>query len=190
MRYIEQLRDFQPGNPREAADRQAILAYAERDPERTLTREDDMAHITSSGFIMNPALDKVLFAHHNILKKWAWSGGHADGDGDLSAVALREAREETGLLRVRLLFSEIASVDILTVPPHWKNGAYVHAHLHLSVSFLLIAEEDEALHVKPDENSGVCWFPVDYISEENFSENDMYLYHKHLKKAEAYKSKR
>ena len=32
------------------------------------------------------------------------------------------------------------------------------SHLHLNVSYLLEADEEEVLRIKPDENSGVRWF--------------------------------
>ena len=41
---------------------------------------------------------------------------------------------------------------------HEKRGAYVSSHLHLNVTYLLIADDSDALTVKPDENSGVRWF--------------------------------
>ncbi len=40
-------------------------------------------------------------AYHNLYDSWAWLGGHADGDRDLLAVAMREVREESGLTEVR-----------------------------------------------------------------------------------------
>ena len=32
--------------------------------------------------------------YHNIYNSWSWLGGHADGETDLLAVALREVKEE------------------------------------------------------------------------------------------------
>ena len=53
------------------------------------------------------------------------------------------------------------SLEILTVDGHEKKGVYVPSHLHLNVTYLLEADEDDALSVKPDENSGVAWFSLD-----------------------------
>lgn len=52
----------------------------------------------------------------------------------------------------------IFSLEVLTVDGHEKRGAYVSSHLHLNVTYLLIADDSDALTVKPDENSGVRWF--------------------------------
>ena len=75
-------------------------------------------------------------------------------------MALREAEEETGLKKLRLLGDGIVSLECLTVDGHEKRGAYVPSHLHLNVTYLLQAE-DEDLQEKPDENSGVGWFTPD-----------------------------
>ncbi len=183
MQLLQQLEAYLPANPQETQDKRVLLQYYKAYPHNILLRENEIAHITSSGFIMNHTLDKVLLVHHNIMKAWAWSGGHADGYADLLAVALREAREETGVERVYPLFEEIAALDILTVPGHWKNGRYVNAHLHLSVGYILVCDESQALRACPGENSGVAWFPVEYFTLENFNEGDVYLYNKLIDRA-------
>ena len=97
-------------------------------------------------------------AYHNLYDSWAWLGGHADGERDLLAVALREVREESGLTDVRPITEDIYSLEILSVDGHEKHGRYVSSHLHLNVTYLL--EADPAAHIRPklDENSRVGWF--------------------------------
>ncbi|WP_278942298.1 NUDIX hydrolase [Anaerotruncus colihominis] len=157
MNLIAAIQSFVPGCAQEAADQDLILSLALREPIAVLTRESLAAHMTASGFIVNEARNKTLMVHHNIYNSWSWTGGHADGDSDLLAVALREAREETGIVNVAPLSREIMSLDVLTVPGHVKNGVYVSAHLHLSAAYLLIASEKQTISAQPDENSGVQW---------------------------------
>ena len=45
----------------------------------------------------------IHMAHHRKLGRWLQLGGHADGDGDLGQVALREAEEESGLAGLSLI---------------------------------------------------------------------------------------
>ena len=104
-------------------------------------------------------------AHHNIYRVWAWTGGHADGEGDLLSVALREAREETGAVHVRPLSAEIASLDILPVWGHVKRGKYVCAHQHLNVSYLLLADEADPLRPRAGENTRVAWLDAARLLE-------------------------
>ena len=44
---------------------------------------------------------------------------------------------------------------------HQKRGRTVPAHLHLNVTYLIEADEQEPLRIKVDENSAVQWFGVD-----------------------------
>ena len=163
--YIDDIAAYVPQTEQEAADKELMLDYIRRFPENILTRENRIAHLTSSGFVVNRDCTKVLMAHHNIYKVWAWTGGHADGEGDLLSVALREAREETGAASVRPLSTAIASLDILPVWGHVKRGRWVSSHQHLNVSYLLVAEEGDALHFREGENTGVAWLPADRLLE-------------------------
>ena len=163
--YIDDIKAFVPQTQAEAADREQILRYIQEYPDTILTRENPIAHITASGFILSRDGRWVLMAHHNIYKVWAWTGGHADGDGDLLAVALREAREETGAEHIRPLSPHIASLDILPVWGHVKKGRWVCAHLHLNVTYLLTAREEDALTPRPGENTGVAWLPASGLLE-------------------------
>ena len=82
----------------------------------------------------------------------------SDGQEDLLAVAVREVQEESGLQEVCPVSEDIFSLEVLTVDGHIKRGAYVASHLHLNVTYLLEASDEEALSVKEDENSAVAWF--------------------------------
>ena len=92
MCLLEQLERYEPYNEQEAHDR-ALLLRALREEADVFTRENDRMHMTASAWVTNEAHDRVLMAYHNIYDSWAWLGGHADGEEDLLAVALREVRE-------------------------------------------------------------------------------------------------
>lgn len=164
--YVDDIKAFVPQTPAEAADQRQILDYVNQFPDTILTRENPIAHITASSFILSRDGNWVLMAHHNIYRVWAWTGGHADGDGDLLSVALREAREETGAEHIVPLSPAIASVEILPVWGHVKQGKYVCAHQHLNVSYLLTADRDSPLTVREGENTRVGWLPADRLLEE------------------------
>ena len=150
--YVDEIRAYTPQNEQEAADQRLILEYIRLFPDNILTRDNEIAHLSSSGFVVNADGTRVLMAHHNIYRVWAWTGGHADGEGDLLSVALREAREETGVEHIRPLSPAIASLDILPVWGHVKRGKWVPSHQHLNVSYLLVADESDALQIREGEN--------------------------------------
>lgn len=160
MNIRQELEQYMPCNEQEAADKEQILHLLATQPD-IFTRENKTAHMTASAWLLNRTHDKVLMIYHNIYHSWAWTGGHADGDTDLLAVAVREAQEETGVNDIRPVDGKIFSVETLTVDGHEKRGAYVSSHLHLNITYLLEADEEEVLKVKPDENSGVKWFTLD-----------------------------
>lgn len=115
-------------------------------------------HMTASGWIVNKSRTKVLMAYHNIYDSWSWLGGHADGEYDLLSVALREAKEESGLEEAEAVSGEIFSIESLTVDGHIKKGVYVPSHLHLNVTYLLEADENAPLRAREGENKAVRWF--------------------------------
>lgn len=155
----EQIRSYQPMNEQEERDKELILHCLET-KKNIFTRQNRLAHMTASAWIVNPERTKVLMAYHNIYHSWSWLGGHADGETDLLKVALKEAREESGIHHVKPVSEQIYSLEVLTVDGHVKRGEYVSSHLHLNVTYLLQAEETDVLHIKEDENSNVGWFSL------------------------------
>lgn len=139
-----------------------------------LTRDNELVHVTSSAFVVNKNRDKVLMVHHNIFNSWSWTGGHADGDEDLLFVAIKEVKEETGVQNIFPISEEIVSLDIIPVLGHIRKEKYVSPHLHISIAYLVEADENEPLIVKPDENSGVQWIAIEKI--------DLYSNEPHMKK--------
>ena len=142
--FLSALAAYIPQDAREAEEKDVILSYARQFPDTVLLRENRVAHITSSAFIVNEAGDKMLMAHHAQRGVWAWAGGHADGDADLMGVARKEAEEETGIFGLRSLMPGIASLDVLHVHGHIKHGRWVNAHLHFSAAYLFVADETGA----------------------------------------------
>ncbi len=160
MKIVEEIKAYAPCCEQEARDKAVILDYLSKNPD-SFYRSDPIAHMTASAWIVNRERTKVLMVYHRIYDSWSWTGGHADGEKDLLAVALREAREETGLRKVRAVSEKIYSLEVLTVDGHEKRGEYVASHLHLNVTYLLEADESEELRVCEEENSGVKWFTLD-----------------------------
>ena len=160
MKIVEEIKAYAPCCEQEARDKAVILDYLAKNPD-AFYRSDPIAHMTASAWIVNRDRTKVLMVYHRIYDSWSWTGGHADGEKDLLAVALREAREETGLRKVRAVSEKIYSLEVLTVDGHEKRGEYVASHLHLNVTYLLEADESEELRVCEEENSGVKWFTLD-----------------------------
>lgn len=154
---IDDINAYSPCSEQEEKDKALIISFLEHNEDAFL-RTNTLAHMTASAWVVNKDRTKVLMVYHNIYHSWSWLGGHADGEQDLLAVAVREVQEEAGIQNVRPVSDEIFSIEVLTVDGHEKKGQYVSSHLHLNVTYLLEADEEEHVHIKADENSGVAWF--------------------------------
>ena len=157
MSLFQEIKNYDPLNEQEARDKEVMLKYILNN-ENCLMRENLIAHFTVSLWTVNQARTKTLMVYHNIYQSWSWIGGHADGIEDLCSVAMRELQEETGVSNASLVSRDIFSLEILTVDGHIKKGAYVPSHLHLNVTYLAEADENEKLVVNEEENQAVKWW--------------------------------
>jgi len=162
----KQVQNYQPFNEQESADREIFLNWLNTE-QNILTRNNTVAHITASAWVISPDRNYVLMAYHNIYDSWSWLGGHADGNPDLLEVALKEAKEESGIEAVYPLSKDIFSLEILTVDGHTKRGKYIPSHLHLNVSYLFEADMNQRLLVNQVENSAVEWIKVTDIAKKS-----------------------
>jgi len=186
---LEAIKQYKPYNNQEEADKNNIIKLMQ-EYDDIFDRSNLIAHMTSSAWVVNKTHDKVLMAYHNIYNSYAWLGGHNDGDRDCLKVAIKEVKEESGINNVKPIDENIFSLEVLSVDSHMKKGKYVPTHLHLNVTYLLEADENENVHIKEDENSAVAWFKLDEAleksNEEWFKEN---IYKKLNKKLREYYEK-
>ncbi len=163
---MESIRAYQPFNEQEEMDKSLILDWIETQ-NNAFSRDNTVAHMTASAWVVNKDRSRVLMVYHNIYDSWSWLGGHADGETDLLAVAIREVKEEAGISVVCPVSEGIFSLESLTVDGHVKRGKYVSSHLHFNITYLLEADPEEAVSIKADENSGVAWFSPEEALERS-----------------------
>ena len=119
MDLIQEIENFTPWNEQEARDRTELLRRLQSG-EELYSRENAAAHLTASAWVVSPDRRRVLMAYHKLYDSWAWLGGHADGERNLLSVALREAREETGLTLTSYRFR-----GLVTFIPDEKTSEYM-----------------------------------------------------------------
>jgi len=162
MTLLERIEKYEPVNEQERIDKKVILNFIKNHTD-CFNRDNLIGHMTCSIWTVNKARTKTLMVYHNIYDSWSWIGGHADGIENLSEVAMRELQEETGVKHARLVSNEIFSIEVLPVSGHEKKGKYVPSHLHLNITYLAEADEEEVLLVNVDENKGVKWFTFEEV---------------------------
>ncbi len=119
--------------------------------ERTLL----VGHITASGWLLNRAGTHALMMHHRKLDQWYQPGGHCDGDPDVCAVAIKEAQEESGIVDIVPVSTEIFDIDIHPIPATSKEPA----HEHFDIRFLLQVSGDDTF-VQNAESKELRWIPL------------------------------
>ena len=157
------LRQYRTSFMDESAYRRRSIDFVEGH-EDCFYRELWPAHVTGSSWVVNPQRTQVIMLHHKKHDQWFQPGGHADGQADILAVALRETHEETGLdpSDIKLLSKKIFDIDIHAIPAIGNEPP----HEHIDVRFLL--EIDDALPVPgSDESHQVMWVPLMQVSRYN-----------------------
>lgn len=123
-----------------------------------LDRNCRPGHLTGSSLIIRPQDSQILVLFHAKLKRWLQPGGHADSDGDMARVALREAIEETGIPQLEIVEPAI-DLDIHVVDPPYED-----AHEHHDVRYLVLAPED-ACPKGNYESTGFQWLDPGEIQQ-------------------------
>ncbi|PYQ54462.1 MAG: NUDIX hydrolase [Acidobacteria bacterium] len=144
-----------PEDDTEARHLARIVEFVDRHPD-PFDRRIVEGHLTGSAFIFDAAGPRVLLLYHRKLRRWLQPGGHADpGERTGESVALREAREETGLrgLALQPAAPRPLDVDVHAIPARPGEPA----HEHLDLRYLLRAEEG-ALTPARGESRIVKWF--------------------------------
>lgn len=154
-----------PLDPHEAAMLADMIRFVEDHADCHL-RSCAPGHLTGSAWIVDATRTRTLLTHHHKLDKWLQLGGHADGDPDLLAVALREAREESGLSGLRVVSPAVFDVDRHLIPARKQEPA----HYHYDLRFMIEADPAERLTVS-SESKDLAWVEVSRVTELNPEES-------------------
>lgn len=165
------LNNYDPENIKEQEYKKKIIAFI-RNNENCFDRSNSEGHITASAWVINRDRNKVLLMLHKKLNFWLQLGGHADGESDVTVVALKEAREESGIQEIHLIDNKIFDIDIHKIPAH-KD---IPEHLHYDIRFIFEAEHEQ--FVQNNESIALAWFSQNEEEFPNKSESMMRMFFK------------
>lgn len=155
---LAQYDDFTPAQ-REIRSR--FEEFANSSPH-VFERAHPPGHFTASCWLLSPDRRRVLLTQHKKLGRWLQLGGHADGDPDLVAVALREAQEESGLtcLDADRIDPAIFDLDAHEIPARANEPA----HIHWDVRFVIYASSEQ-FNVS-HESDALAWVEIAELAEQ------------------------
>ncbi len=159
------------------AEAETTSRYAQfiSDHEDCFDRSLLKGHVTGSAWLLNRAGTHVLLTHHRKLDIWVQLGGHADGDSNPLAVALREAREESGISHIRAVADTLFDLDIHLIPERKSEPA----HYHYDSRFLLQTTKTDDFVVS-DESHALEWVDITKINDRTAEASMLRMAEKYL----------
>ncbi|WP_162239138.1 MULTISPECIES: NUDIX hydrolase [Microbacterium] len=140
---------------------QADFATFFPDEHGPVSRDDGPDHATASALVFDPTLTRTLLVFHAKGQFWVQPGGHLEsGDASIADAALRELREETGVVVSGLPESLVYDLD-----HHGLSSAFGRCSSHLDIGVAVVVPEGAALIVS-DESEDVRWWPIDALPDQ------------------------
>lgn len=132
--------------------RELILGMLADTPEPLSRNQFTPGHITCTGLVLGPSLDRLLLVDHARLRRWLLPGGHVEPeDPSLEDAARREVLEETAAELDPDFAPVLAGLDVHGIPP--KRGEPYHLHHDVVFTFRAVSERA----IRSEESRAVAW---------------------------------
>lgn len=143
-------------SPEQIETKKQMLAFIKENPN-CFERSLESGHVTASSWLLNHDKTHALLMHHAKLNRWLQLGGHCDGNPDVLAVAIAEAREESGVNHIAPIKNDIFDIDIHLIPENSREKE----HYHYDVRFLLQMTQDKTV-IKNSESHELIWISKEF----------------------------
>jgi 8-oxo-dGTP pyrophosphatase MutT (NUDIX family) len=155
---IDALTRWEAPNPEQDALRHGVLAFVLARPD-ACRRDCEPGHITASTLVLDHSGTHALLTLHPRVGRWLQLGGHCEeSDSDITAAALREATEESGIGDLRI------EPDLVAVHVHPLTCSLGLPTRHLDLQFVAHAPADTEF-VRSAESLDLRWWPLDAMPQ-------------------------
>ena len=161
---IHTLQEYLLNNPADMWSVNCVIDWIEEHWEFAFVKENFDWHLTGSMVIINPEHSKILLMLHKKFGRWQQFWGHCDGEIDVCNVALREFREESGVIIPPVLIPGIFHVAIHDIPEDKKGRP---PHHHFDLLYLWVLPEDTPMNHETSEVDGIGWFTFEEACQKN-----------------------
>lgn len=157
---VDTLSRWHAPDPEQDALRHAVLAFVLARPD-ACARACTPGHITASALVLDHGGGHALLTLHPRVGRWLQLGGHCeDSDTDISAAALREATEESGIEGLRI------EPDLAALHVHPLTCSLGSPTRHLDLQFIVRAPAG-AEFVRSGESLDLRWWPLDAMPQDD-----------------------
>lgn len=157
---VDTLSRWHAPDPEQDALRHAVLAFVLARPD-ACARACAPGHITASALVLDHGGGHALLTLHPRVGRWLQLGGHCeDSDTDISAAALREATEESGIEGLRI------EPDLAALHVHPLTCSLGSPTRHLDLQFIVRAPAG-AEFVRSGESLDLRWWPLDAMPQDD-----------------------
>lgn len=155
---IDLLTRWDAPNSEQDALRHAVLAFVLARPD-ACRRACEPGHVTASALVLDHSGTHALLTLHPRVGRWLQLGGHCEeSDRDITAAALREATEESGIDGLRI------EPELVAVHVHPLTCSLGLPTRHLDLQFVVHAPADTEF-VRSEESLDLRWWPLDALPQ-------------------------
>lgn len=129
-------------------------------------------HIVSSGFLYALKEKKFLVLYHKDQKMFLYPGGHVDKeDKNVLEAAMREVREETGILdfrQIKIAENPLIPIDIDIHKINYNERLNLPEHYHFDFRYLFVVENIEKVNIDQEESLEYKWINIEELKEFSY----------------------
>jgi len=160
--------------PEEKQRQKKLISYLQKNSYgEAIDWNNFNGHIVASGFVYARREAKFLMLYHKDLDMYLYPGGHVNADDEnILEAAIREVKEETGLIDIKQFYTcnnKLVPIDIDTHEIGYNERLNLPKHNHFDFRYFFIVDRVKDIKIDTYEHSDYRW-----ISARELAKNEDY----------------